>query len=411
MKKTFIIIVLLCAITLSFALSQNDVKKAIQMDQKIREWNLLHIQDRLQAPSVIYFDFMMDEEWTENEKMELSYQSNLLQYATTSHKNENGVYIPFMRYTYTYNNSNQTDLVTYQMNANMSDPEAEPMWIDFMGTQFIYSNGHISKLYMLDAEGNAANRMHYIYQNNQIKYIYGAEYDEDQGGYIYWRNEFFITNGKLTHSIESTSADSTSWDESEKIIYTYHSSDNSNYDDLQNIIDQTFVYPYFYYAFTGVRITQEITQVWNGTEWEPTDKTIYSFDSNWNVGQEFSYFFQGGAWVEESAVDIFYQNANQINYIIDSYWTNGIQQMMQRSRYTYSTDTDIPSVVQTQLKMNLYPNPIDINSRIKLNNTQNQNVKISLYDVKGIKFGIVRPKHLLGNYPNFIFTGSYRLVF
>lgn len=383
MKKSFIIIVLLCAITLSFAINQSDVKRAIQLDQKIREWNLLQIQDRLQAPSVIYFDYMMDEEWTENEKMELSYQNNLLQYATTSHKNEESVYIPFMRYAYSYNNNNQTTLVTYQMNANMSDPNADPIWIDFMMMQFIYNNGHISKLYMLDAEGNASNRMHYTYQNNQIKYIYGAEYDENQGAYTYWRNEFFITDGKLNYSIESSSADSSSWAESEKIIYTYHSSDNSDYSDLQYILDHTFVYPYYYYSFTGVRVVQEITQAWNGTGWEPTDKTIYSFDSNWNVGQEFSYVFQGGAWLEENAVDIFYLNANQINHIVDSYWSGGIQQMMQRSRFNYSTDTDIPAVMQTQLKMNLYPNPIDINSRIKLSNTLNQNVKVSLYDVKG----------------------------
>jgi hypothetical protein len=373
------------------ALPQDKVAYGINLVQQLSKMNVVKIQNRMDNPSVIFQDEFDQDAWVESGKTELFYSGNYLSHAINSMQIQPGVWVQFMKITNTVTN-NRVTYVSMEMNMNMGQPTEEPQWIAMGGFTYVYNaNNHLEHMYlsMMNMETGVMEsdtRAHYIYENNMLKYMYSTEKDEDSDAIIYEKQEVFFVNNKFHHIVGQTSADSSSWVNNTYSEVTFDPTDNSNYDTFQNIVDNGSFYPlYYHYPFMGARITQELTKDWNGTSYEEAEKETFTFDSNWNVTEDFNQNKIDGNWVGEDRTLITYVNANQINTVIESDWPNGTEQNSNRYRFQYGTGTTDVTSPMSNLRIASYPNPFKEDAVITIKSENVQNAQIELFNVKGRK--------------------------
>ncbi len=302
---------------------------------------------------------------------------------------EETVLIPFMRYHYTYSNG-KVSIISMEMNANMMDPEGEPLWIALMSMYYQYNNqNHLTMMYMAATDMETGemiigSRVHFVYENNRVHSVVNFEIDEETEEAMYDKSVVeYDANGRAIQMIAYSSPDSSSWTQYEKTVMTYDPTDTSNYDTFQNIVDNSnYMQIGFNYNFGTARVNNEMTYSWNGSEWENLGKELYAYDTNWNITLNQEQEWINNDWQTFSEVQLAYVNAQQLDYQIHKELNNDILQEYIRYRYNYTTANDNQVIAPSTISINAYPNPFNGNTNITVKSNDKQ-VKVQLYNIKG----------------------------
>jgi len=333
---------------------------------------------------MIYDDIYENNEWRSYGKYTFEYLNNKVETISYS-LNEENVYLPFTKHFYTYNNDKLTS-ITMKMNANISEPDSEPLWIDVITANYYYNTqNHLSLVvteFTLFQPTTA--RVHFTYENNRVKSIINYEVDDDSGQILFHKSDVeYDGNGRAAQMIGYTSSDSTNWTQTDKIVLNYDPSDNSDYDNFQYVIDNSSQERIgFYYFYGNARINSEITYSWTGSVWDNSEKENFIFDPNWNVILNQEQEWVNNAWLTTNEREIAYINPQQVNYQISKELNNNIMVNTSRCRYEYSTANDNHVVFPSAIHISTYPNPFNGNTTVSVKANDNHAI-VQLYNVKG----------------------------
>lgn len=390
MKRYAIALMVLLCISVAFAIPQDMVNHCVNLYNKISQMNINKINSRLDKPTVVFTDTYDNSAWVEDSKADLIYTGNYLTQVIESQQITPDTWVKFTRYVYTITNDRVT-FVSLEMNSNFMNPTADPIWVQLGQFTFMYNaNNHIEHMYMQMANPGGAitsgNRVHYIYNNGVIQFMYSAEYHDESETWSFEKNEIFMENGKYDHMIIQTSPDSTTWTNSEYETCTYDASDTSTYPIFQDFLDHSNFFPVYYTPdFPGIRVNLTETKTWNGTAWVDAYRKTFTYDTNWNVIQQFNEVIDGTTWGGEERTVITYASANRMESSIESNWESGSEMNYRRNRLEYGTGSTDITAPNSNFTISSYPNPFKNDAIVSIKSVNTGKANIQLYDVKGRK--------------------------
>lgn len=213
----------------------------------------------------------------------------------------------------------------------------------------------------------------------------------DSYSYFNWNNTEWVINerGTVTYNLNKVSemviedliggvwtlGDRTIYvrDESsqrlEEVIWQSWDENSWKNEDLESFVIDT----------NGNRTSLTYSTSSDGSTWEPSFKTEYSYDNSALISNYYHPFNIDPYILEHGIMDLTYHN--KVVSSTDSFYDDSIWKISSRTTYYYSDSTMSLTDLSNSDLITIYPNPVQNNLHIKLKNETNGNA--SLYDMNG----------------------------
>ena len=225
----------------------------------------------------------------------------------------------------------------------------------------------------------------YVFDNNNI----AREHIYQKWNGTAWDNFFknLVEVNKYNNIIENITLDwkDSSWVNYDKYLFTY---------DKNNIRTGTLILVWndsiwtnstkFTYSINGNYVSEELAEIWNGSEWVNRDLYLSNYDEKSNLIKYSYQYWKNSAWINLFNYSYIYdEDNNRIEYLYHE-WDNSKWVPVEKGLYSYIKANPIEKVVPSRYLLSQnYPNPFNPVTTIKYNIPQDGFVVLKIYDILG----------------------------
>lgn len=257
-----------------------------------------------------------------------------------------------------YNSNSLSDTVFY----SHWDYYSFPVWT------FNYKES-----YTYNLNKNTQDYYQYFWSGSEWKLYYKGNYSYDTSNNLIERLGYTYVNANWVEESKSTY---TYDQQNNQISSTYYYTDGTNL----ALSDSSFSS----YNNNGQIIEHLLYLGWNGISWNSGSKTQKSFDSDGRIISGFDYYLNGTTW-EPSEMDTinYFTNGGVESY---SWWWDGTTWISyEHCIANYDMYAGITEKNEDVEDVSLYPNPMDNEAIIQINNLQHAAITLSVFDSQGKK--------------------------
>lgn len=231
-------------------------------------------------------------------------------------------------------------------------------------------------------------RFHLIYGTGTTFVVYGWEESGGERTGQYFRSQFeYDGQGRVIEEYGSVSQDSLNWMENEQTQYTYHPQDTSTGADFIEYASANLAFMMMNdgFDFPGL-ITQELYSQWNGTVWNPTERSTYQFNAQVQRTQRLDEYHSGTGWVPDYQLFYNYYPTGMLSSTIGQSNEGAGFANDERYEYTweqYGSSGDDPVVPSARLQVKAYPSPFTDELRIEAQSSKQGPLKVTVHNLRG----------------------------
>lgn len=298
---------------------------------------------------------------------------------------DNNAYRNQFHRTQTFNAANKVQNYTCQSWNTITN-----VWRD--SARYLYTyNGDLTKLLVTNFQifygGIWAN---HVFYNNQ----YDASNNIITMSSTVFNMHFtYDANNNLIQRKDSIWELGLGWHDYDRLTFSYDASNKMTSYVVENFTNTTWQNAEKYeYVYIGNNVLQTIEYTWSNNAWTISGKHSYTYDSNDNKLTDTynTYDLPSGLFVNSYILLWTYNNFNQpVTYgsqtwdVAANAWTYTTDDFLYRYYYQNYFPTDVNTIDQEKIAVNLFPVPASENINIDAKFERNKNYQLNLFDVQG----------------------------